>query len=188
MKSVRVVRAFIRCHFLAALLAASSLRAEPSLEFVGVLTTGQHTPPQLCLADRATEESRWMQVGSEFRGFVVRSYDPETESAILGKDGAETRLFLPRASVKSTAGSLPPASVAAIRGNLRLLVSAARLHFLEGRSRYATLDDLVGPGKYIRQLTAIAGEEYGGVAFMKGELGPLTVTAKNGEAVSFVPE
>ena len=173
-----------------ALLSAAGLRAAPRLEFVGVLTLGAHRPPQVCLADRATDDSRWLNVGGTFCGFTVRAYEPDTGSVLLTRDGVERRLFLPDAGVRPATSALSPESIAAIRANLRLILAAARLHFLEGKARYATFEDLVGPDKALAAVAAVAGEDYRVLSFMKGELADteLKVTTRGGEIVGYRPE
>jgi hypothetical protein len=80
-----------------------------------------------------------------------------------------------------------PAYVAqrAILNNLRQ-VSAAREQFQhENKRPPGSLEDLVGPGRYIRQLRTIAGEDYFGVSMVPGQ--PMTVTTPDGMAVTYDP-
>ncbi|MCC5838943.1 MAG: prepilin-type N-terminal cleavage/methylation domain-containing protein [Opitutales bacterium] len=44
--------------------------------------------------------------------------------------------------------------------NLRLLSDAAQVYFMESMSNEARLADLVGEGRFIRNLDPVAGEEY----------------------------
>jgi type IV pilus assembly protein PilA len=47
-----------------------------------------------------------------------------------------------------------------IQNNLRLFASAAQQYMLETGEAKATYDDVVGKGKYMRDLVPIAGENY----------------------------
>jgi hypothetical protein len=48
----------------------------------------------------------------------------------------------------------------AVRNNLREISLSAEQFFLENKVRTVTLEQLVGPGKYMRQLTPVDGEDY----------------------------
>jgi type IV pilus assembly protein PilA len=61
----------------------------------------------------------------------------------------------------------------AVLNNLRQLAAAADQHYLETGANHATLNDLVGPTKYIRQLRPVGGEDYRALVFRQGE--PLRV-------------
>jgi hypothetical protein len=157
-----------------------TLRAAPPPEFIGLLSLDGAS--QFCLLNRATDTTRWLKLGGTFQGFTIVTYDASAEILILSRDTEELRLALPRAAVKLD-NRISAEATAAVRSNLRLLAAAAKRHFLEGKSRYATLDDLVGPGKPIAQLVPAAGEDYRGLSFMKGETGELRVTTLGGEVI-----
>ncbi len=158
-----------------------ALRATPPPEFVGVLSLDGAS--QFCLADPTTRATCWLKLGTTFHGFTLISYDAPTESLILSRDTEELRLTLPHASVKPD-HRLSAEATAAIRSNLHALAIAAERHFLAHKSRYLTLDDLVGPGKPLAQIVAVAGEDYRGLSFMKGESGDLRITTPTGEVVT----
>ncbi|HVU15702.1 MAG TPA: hypothetical protein VHD32_02165 [Candidatus Didemnitutus sp.] len=71
----------------------------------------------------------------------------------------------------------------AVTNNLRMLSAAADQYYLENNVTTATYDDLVGPGKYVRHLTPVAGESYRELEFKQGE--PLRVTLPSGEVVQY---
>lgn len=72
-----------------------------------------------------------------------------------------------------------------IRLNLERLDAAAGQYFLEYGTPTATYDDLVGPGKYIKSMQPVDGEDYRSMKFVQG--GTLKVTTKDGVVVSFRP-
>ena len=55
-----------------------------------------------------------------------------------------------------------------IQNNLRQLSVAAEQHYLETGRSSATFDDLVGEGRYIRELKPVAGENYRSIIFKQG--------------------
>jgi hypothetical protein len=73
----------------------------------------------------------------------------------------------------------------AIRNNLHLLAGAADQFYLEKGANTATYDDLVGPGKYISDVTPMAGEDYHSLLFKQGQ--PLRVRTSDGRVVEFQP-
>jgi type IV pilus assembly protein PilA len=73
----------------------------------------------------------------------------------------------------------------AVLNNLRQLSSATDQYCLETGARSATYDQLVGPGKYIRALNPVAGEDYRALRFVPGE--PLRVRLANGKMVEYAP-
>jgi hypothetical protein len=74
---------------------------------------------------------------------------------------------------------------AAIRNNLHLLANAADQYYLEKGVDSATYDDLVGPGKYLNDVTPIAGEDYHSLLFKQGQ--PLRVRTGDGRVIEFQP-
>ena len=77
------------------------------------------------------------------------------------------------------------AEEAAIRNNLHLLAGAADQYYLEKGVDSATYNDLVGPGKYISDVTPIAGEDYHPLVFKQGQ--PLRVRTGDGRVIVFQP-
>ena len=55
-----------------------------------------------------------------------------------------------------------------VQNNLRQLASAAEQHYMETGKTSATYDDLVGDGRYIRELKPVAGENYRSIIFKQG--------------------
>lgn len=68
-----------------------------------------------------------------------------------------------------------------IKNNLRQLSAAAQQFYLENDATTATYDDLVGPDRYIKELTSVAGEDYRGIVFESGT--PIQLTLPDGEVV-----
>jgi type IV pilus assembly protein PilA len=56
----------------------------------------------------------------------------------------------------------------AVINNLRQLSAAAEQYYLETGTTSATYDDLVGPTKYIREITSVGGENYRTLVFKSG--------------------
>jgi len=71
----------------------------------------------------------------------------------------------------------------AILNNLRQLGAAADQYYLENGVATARLDQLVGPDKYVKSLTSVAGENYGEVQFNQGQ--PLVVHTASGREVRY---
>lgn len=69
----------------------------------------------------------------------------------------------------------------AVRNNLRQLAAASDQYFLERGKDACVYADLVGPDKYIRVLSPVAGEDYSKMIFRKGA--PLRVRLGDGKIV-----
>jgi LysM repeat protein len=172
-------------------LTAMALGANSSIEFRGVMVGAGVT--KLSLKDPATESTRWVEVGQTFAGYKVSAYDATNETAMLTKDGRELRLRLnagqvmefPAATAASPATtklSLPQARM--IFNNLRQIASAADQYYLENGKPSTTVGELVGPGKYIKLLSPVAGENYHDLKLAVGSEAVSVVTA-SGETVTF---
>ena len=167
------------------LLATARLWAEPAIEFTGVLAAGSDT--QVALLDKATGASRWVKLGKDFGGYMVKAYDAPGEVVVLTKDGAQFRLHL-KLSSKVKAGSAAdpsPEIKMAIMNNLRQLAAAADQYYLENGKTQVTLDEIVGETKYVKKLVAADGENYRQIAFAQGK--PLVVTTAGGFTMTYAP-
>ncbi|PXA03729.1 hypothetical protein DDZ13_10565 [Coraliomargarita sinensis] len=71
----------------------------------------------------------------------------------------------------------------AVTNNLRQIASAADQYFLEEGKAEVTIEDLVGPGKYIRSLEPVAGESYEGMVIKTTDT-EISVTLGNGEIIA----
>jgi RNA polymerase sigma factor (sigma-70 family) len=96
---------------------------------------------------------------------------------------------VPRAAAAAMAAPLPALTRVnqqrAIMNNLRQ-VSAARDQFiLEYKRPPMSLDELVGPTKYIRALNPVAGESYAALSLAAGQ--PLTVAGPDGAPLTYDP-
>lgn len=176
--------------FVSVCVAGSLFGAEPALELRGVMVG--IGPTKLSLRDKAADNTRWVEIGQNFVGYEVKAYDTDTETATLTKDGKELRLRINTAKAID-ASPIPVASkatnetVRAIFNNLRQIASAADQYYLEHGTNSTTLNELVGPTKYIRQLQPVAGEDYSALKLSLAE-NKLTVTTPTGDAVTFDPE
>jgi type IV pilus assembly protein PilA len=74
----------------------------------------------------------------------------------------------------------------AMADNLNVLDQAAQRYYAEHNTTTTTLDQLVGPGKYIPSINSVAGEDYRTVLFKKGR--PLRLFLKDGRIVIFPPQ
>ena len=70
-----------------------------------------------------------------------------------------------------------------VLNNLRQLSAAADQYYLENGKSEATLADLVGPDKYVKELHPVAGEDYSTLVFKQGE--PLSVQLADGRTISY---
>jgi len=73
----------------------------------------------------------------------------------------------------------------AVLNNLRMLEAAADQYCLEHNVTTATYDDLVGPGKFIKEMKPVAGEDYRALQFHSGQ--PLRIRLGNGRWISTRP-
>ncbi|MGJ8648876.1 MAG: hypothetical protein ACSHX4_00830 [Opitutaceae bacterium] len=71
----------------------------------------------------------------------------------------------------------------AVTNNLRQIASAADQYFLEEGKTSVTIEELVGPDKYIRELIPVAGESYEGMIITM-EMDEISVTLESGQVVS----
>ena len=71
----------------------------------------------------------------------------------------------------------------AVLNNLRQLSSAADQYYLEHGTESATYNDLVGPGKYIKRIQTVMGEDYAQILFVQGR--PLRVRLPDGRVVHY---
>ena len=179
-----------RAAILALVFSGSVFGAEIGIAFSGVLTAEGKT--RLALTDTARKITTWVEPGAEFNGYTVTRYDPKEEAVFLKKGGRETRLGLVASKTPETASisaAASPGSVsaeaanAAIRSNLRQLTSAARQYQLERGVNTVAYTDLVGPGKIIRELKSVAGENYSTLTFGPNVTG-ISVTTANGATIT----
>ena len=75
---------------LAVSLLAVGARAE--IEFVGVMVATNAS--QFALADTSTGSTAWVRPGGSFAGYTVVSYEPQTETLVLRRNNAESRVRL----------------------------------------------------------------------------------------------
>ena len=73
----------------------------------------------------------------------------------------------------------------AVLNNLRQISAAADQFYLEKGTRKTTLDQLVGPDKYLTRIRVVDGEDYGKLKLSLGS--PLIVTTKGGVSVRYGP-
>ena len=158
-------------------------RAE--IEFTGVVSGPQST--RVYLSDSATTAASWLSIGESFSGYVIARFEPATNTLVLTRNGTELRLRLKDAAVARGTEPVPepdPATVdRAVLNNLRQIAAAAQQYFLENGVDRVTLDRLVGPDRYIKELRVVAGEDYSKLELAQG--GTLTMTLSNGHTISY---
>jgi LysM repeat protein len=174
-------------------LACAAAGAEAPIEFSGVLTNEGHV--KIALTSTATHVTRWVEPGEDFLGYTVTRYDPKEDAVFLKRSGQEIRLgLIPSKSpnpAATTAAAATPANQAAatevtanaVRSNLRQFVAAARRFQAERGTNSVAFSDVVGPGKYIRELTPVAGENYSALTFSP-DVTSVSVTTSNGTNVA----
>lgn len=79
--------------------AATTAKTE-DVTFKGVLVADGKTTISL---SNAAGNSRWVEIGRDFAGYRVTSYEPATETLSLVKDGVTTEIRLQDAKVRSMA-------------------------------------------------------------------------------------
>jgi len=166
------------------LFAIVVLRAGESQPFVfsGVLHDGSVT--RVALTASAGGASKWVDVGQQFQGFHVVSYDESTTTLLVRNDTQTLHIPLQEAKITPPATSLTPEIRARIRDNLHQLWVAAQQYFIETGKTTAAFDDLVGDGKYIKSIEAISGEDYTSLVFTAAGKN-IAVSTASGETVSF---
>lgn len=82
---------------------ASSLAAAENIEFTGVMVEG--TRVKIALREKASTASRWLSPGESFLDYSFKAYDATSESVVLVKNGAETKLRLVDAKTRNDANS-----------------------------------------------------------------------------------
>ena len=160
----------------------------------GVMVGGG--PTKLSLLDKAGDTTRWVEIGQTFAGYTVKAYDPAKETVTLLKDGKELRLRLNASQISDVpadaSAAAPTAGTAKISyetarkifNNLRQIAAASDQYYLENGKNTVTLDELIGPTKYIKQLNPEAGENYGALKLSAGnEL--FSVMTASGERITW---
>jgi LysM repeat protein len=175
---------------LAALCLSSSLfAAEPGIVLSGVMTAGGKT--RLALTDTEKNVTTWVEPGAEFKGYTIERYDAKDEAVFLKKGGQETRVGLVTAKTSDTPAATAAAdntgsnqaAVTAIRSNLRQLAAAARQYQIAQNVTTVGYNDLVGPGKLIKEIKPVAGENYSTLNFGPNVTG-VSVTTASGTTIS----
>ena len=172
------------------LFSASALFAAPAedIEFSAVLVLPGKTSVRLAL--RSGGSAAWIPVGQSFEGYVISVYDAKGETVVLTEGGVTTRVHLNTAKIQEGKPPLDPAVVAqqkkAIMNNLRQIGAAADQYYLEHGTNHATIADLVGEGKYIRELKSVDGEDYGQLTLTQGNMS-FSVTTAGGVTVAYQP-
>lgn len=121
--------------------------------------------------------------GILFRGYYNRSF--KQELAMASVYNPVTVGILAAMAIPAFEKVRTSSQEKAVTNNLRQLAAAADQYYLENGKRTATYNDLVGPDKYIRALTPVAGENYRALRFEQGK--PITVRMRNGKAVTYDP-
>ena len=72
-----------------------------------------------------------------------------------------------------------------VLNNLRMLSAAADQYYLENGKAETTLAELVGPDKYVKVLTPVAGEDYSTLVFKQGV--PFRIRLASGRVITYRP-
>lgn len=164
-------------------VAAAMLNAAdaPPFIFSGVLQ--ENSIVRVALTATPGGDSKWVDIGEQFQGYQIVSYDENTTTLLVLKDYTEISIILQEAKIKSTS-NLTPETRAQIRENLSLLWSAAQQYFLEKGKTSAVFSELVGKGKSIESLAPICGENYASLVFI-ADSKAISVVTLGGETVSY---
>ena len=136
----------------------------------------------LGLSDPENGESQWLMVGQTFKGYLLVSYDANTATLLVRKDGADFFLRLTGAKIPTVPLTFEERQ--AIIHNLRRLFAAEQRFYLDSGKPPYSLADLVGDSKYVRTLVAVHGEDYAGIVFTRN-MKKISVKAPSGETVSY---
>ena len=175
--------------FVTLCLSSILFAAEPGIVLSGVMTAGGKT--RLALTDTEKNITTWVEPGAEFKGYTVERYDAKDDAVFLKKGSQETRLGLvaaktsdvPAATSAADNSGANQAAVTAIRSNLRQLAAAARQYQIAQNVTTVGYNDLVGPGKLIKEIKPVAGENYSTLNFGPNVTG-VSVTTANGTTIS----
>lgn len=121
-------------------------------------------------------------------GILVRSYwdrSLKQDVAMIGVYNPVTIGVLAAMAIPAFQKVRTASQQKAVQNNLRQLAAAADQYYLEHGVHSTTYDQLVGPDKYIRAITPVAGENYRALRFVEGE--PLSIQLRNGTVVEVQP-
>lgn len=121
-------------------------------------------------------------------GILVRSYwnrSLKQDVAAISIYNPVTVGFLAAMAIPAFQKVRTASQEKAVLNNLRQFMAAGDQYCLENGVNSATYSDLVGPGRYIRQLVPVAGENYRALKYVQGE--PLRVRLANGRVVEYAP-
>jgi len=148
----------------------------------GVLHDGTST--RVALTTVAGGESKWVNVGQQFGGYEIVSYDDKTSILLVRQGTREFPIALQEAKIAPVTNQLEPVVREKIRNNLRQLWTAAQQYFLETGKTTAAYSDLVGDGKFIKAIEPVGGEDYTSLVF-SADAKSIAVSTAVGEAVSY---
>ncbi|HEY4248391.1 MAG TPA: LysM domain-containing protein [Lacunisphaera sp.] len=136
----------------------------------------------LGLSDPENGESQWLVIGQNFKGYLLVSYDANTSTVLVRKDGSDFPLHLSGAKIPTVPLTFEERQ--AIIRNLRRLLTAEQWFYLDSGKPPSSLADLVGDSKYVRALVAVHGEDYAGIVFTSN-MKKISVKAPSSETVSY---
>ncbi|MEY2881103.1 MAG: hypothetical protein RLZZ15_3483 [Verrucomicrobiota bacterium] len=181
----------IRLNFLLFALGASLnfARATPretAIELVGVLSTGGSM--HLALRDTLGGPVEWVLIGREFRGYQIKSYSSNDETALVERNQRQFTLHLAPAHTTPAPqrGPLTADESKRIFSHLRQISTASTSYFLAFGYPPARFEDLTGDTErfgFRLILTSVAGEDYHTVPFFGRE--PLYSITINGETITY---
>jgi hypothetical protein len=179
-KTGLLIAALIALEFTLAVRAA-----EPEVEFVGVMGTGNEIRVAL---GSPGHPAQWVLVGQKFGEFAVEAYESNPDIVVLSKGGRQLRLPLKEGKVRAGAVEPAPEIMHAILENLRQLGAWADQYYLENGRNTATLADIVRTNPKaakMMSLQSLAGEDYSQIKFEQGK--PISVTTAGGFTISHRP-
>jgi len=167
--------------FFSATLILHAADSKPFV-FSGVIHEGPVT--RVALTASTDGGSKWVEVGQQYQGYQVVSYDEHTTTLFVRDERQTFEIVLQKAKILPLPSSLPPEVRDGIRNNLRQLWTAAQQYFVETGRLVVGFNDLVGEGKYIKAIEPVSGEDYTRLVFNAGGRSAAVITA-SGETVSF---
>jgi hypothetical protein len=119
-------------------------------------------------------------------GILVRSYwnrSLKQDVAVLAVYNPVTIGFLAAMAIPAFQKVRDASQEKAVLNNLRQLDAAADQYYLEHDVTVAIYEDLVGPDKYIKELTPVAGEDYTQIILRQNQ--PLRVKLSSGKIIQY---
>ncbi|WP_414665132.1 hypothetical protein [Horticoccus sp. 23ND18S-11] len=129
-------------------------------------------------------KSYWLEVGQQFEGYTVLSFDKVSEVLTVRREGKDFRVRLPQPKVSADKVKISAEKEERILRNLRILAAAADQYYLEKKEVVASYETLVALKEYVKEdIVSVDGENYRAINFSSEKMEVLTT---GGHTVSYL--